>query len=62
MENLPGIIPELKADATPAAALAQIREREYAEKLKREQIRTILAVGLSYDLVRKEHACVIEEL
>lgn len=61
-KNLPGIILELKADDTPAVAIAQIRDKEYCEKLRREKVERILAVGLSYDTVRKEHQCVIEEM
>ena len=60
--NLPGIIIELKADKAPESAIAQIKEKEYAEKLKREQVKNILLVGISYDIDKKEHQCVIEEL
>lgn len=61
-QNLPGIILELKMDATPEAAIRQIKEKEYCEKLKREHVENILAVGLSYDAVQKEHQCIIEEI
>ncbi|MDE7415653.1 MAG: ATP-binding protein [Lachnospiraceae bacterium] len=60
--HLPGIILELKADATPAAAIAQIKEKEYSEKLRKEDVTYILAVGISYDADKKEHQCAIEEL
>ena len=36
-KNLPGIVLELKADSTPLDAVRQIKEREYCEKLKKEQ-------------------------
>ncbi|MDE6053599.1 MAG: ATP-binding protein, partial [Lachnospiraceae bacterium] len=61
-KNLPGIIIELKANDTPAAAIAQIKEKEYSEKLKKENVTTILLVGISYDTSKKEHQCIIEEL
>lgn len=61
-KKFPGIVLELKADDTPQAAIAQIRMKEYCEKLKGEHVEHILAVGLSYDTVKKEHQCVIEEL
>ena len=61
-KNLPGIVLELKADKTPADAIAQIREKEYCEKLRKENVTRILAVGINYDTKKKEHQCVIEEL
>lgn len=60
--NLPGIILELKADSTPETALAQIRDKEYCEKLKKENVTQILAVGMNYDSKTKEHQCMIEPL
>lgn len=60
--NLPGIVIELKADSTPEAAIAQIKEKEYSEKLKKEDVRNILLVGISYDTDKKEHRCKIEEI
>lgn len=60
--NMPGMILELKADDTPEAAIAQIKSREYCEKLRKENIGSILAVGISYDTKKKEHQCVIEEI
>lgn len=60
-KNMPGIIIELKANDTPAAAIAQIKEKEYSEKLKKESIENILLVGISYDTGKKEHQCLIEE-
>ena len=61
-ENLPGIVLELKADDTPEAAIAQIKRKEYCEKLRKENVGVVLAVGLSYDTHRKEHSCIIEEI
>lgn len=61
-KNLPGIIIELKAGKTPEDAIAQIKEKEYCEKLKKENVSAILAVGISYDTSQKEHLCIIEEL
>ncbi len=61
-KNLPGIILELKADDTPESAIKQIKDREYCERLWKENISHILAVGLGYDTKRKEHRCLIEEI
>lgn len=61
-KNMPVIILELKADDTPEAAIAQIKDKEYCEKLKKEKAGTILAVGLVYDTRKKEHRCIIEEI
>ncbi len=61
-KNQPGIILELKAGSTPDAAIMQIKEKEYCEKLKKENVSQILAVGINYDIREKEHQCVIEEL
>lgn len=61
-KNLPGIILELKADKTPRDAIAQIKEKDYCEKLRKENVTQILAVGISYDTKEKEHLCIIEEI
>ncbi len=61
-KNLPGIILELKANDTPEAAIAQIKSREYTEKLRKENVERILAVGLSYDTEKKEHQCVVVDI
>ena len=58
----PGIIIELKADATPETAIAQIKEKEYSEKLRKVNVKKILAVGINYDTRKKEHQCIIEEI
>ncbi|MDE7478517.1 MAG: ATP-binding protein [Lachnospiraceae bacterium] len=61
-KNLPGIIIELKTNDTPTAAITQIKEKEYSEKLKKENIDHILLVGISYNTTNKEHQCMIEEI
>lgn len=60
--DLPGILLELKADAAPEAAISQIKNKEYCQKLWQEEVKNILAVGLSYDTKKKNHQCVIEEI
>ncbi len=57
----PAIILELKMDDTCAAALDQIKERNYIAKA-REYAREILLVGISYDKTKKRHDCVIESV
>ncbi|MDE7340313.1 MAG: AAA family ATPase [Lachnospiraceae bacterium] len=59
--NLPGIVVELNAGGTPEAAIEQIRDKEYFEKLKKENIEKILLVGINYSADKKEHQCRIEE-
>ncbi len=60
--QLPGIVLELKSDASPETALSQIKEREYCAKLREENVEKILAVAISYDSRKKEHQCLIEEI
>ncbi len=60
--NLPGIIIELKSDSSPEAAILQIKNKEYSEKLRKKKVGSILAVGINYDSRKKEHQCLIEEL
>lgn len=59
---MPGIIIELKADSTPEAAIQQIKDKEYCEKLKKENVKVILLVGINYDTDKKTHQCRIEEI
>lgn len=40
----------------------QIRQKEYCEKLKQEQVGNIIVVGISYSTAEKAHQCVIEEI
>lgn len=62
------IILELKVDATPEAAIKQIKEKKYALRFqgklgeKSRYTGRILAVGISYDKTKKTHRCVIEVL
>ena len=62
------IILELKVDHTPDEAIAQIKEKEYALRLKgklAENMRytgNILAVGIGYDRESKKHKCKVEVL
>ncbi len=63
-----GMILELKVDDTPEAAVRQIREKNYAAKLRgklaerKKQVRRILAVGISYSRKDKQHHCRVEEI
>lgn len=61
-KGMPGIIIELKADDVPEAAIEQIKEREYSEKLVNEGVEHILLVGICYDTGKKVHQCKIEEV
>lgn len=66
--NLDGIILELKVDSTPEKAIAQIKEKQYALRLKgyleekQKYTGRMLAVGISYSKKTKEHKCSIEIL
>ena len=57
-----------KSESNAGDAIAQIKEREYAlrfkGKLAEKTVHTgrILAVGIGYNKVTKEHACKVEEL
>lgn len=54
---------ELKKNDTPENAIKQIRENEYAMKMKKKyKDREILLVGIVYDFEKKEHSCKIEAL
>lgn len=63
-----GIILELKVDSSPAQAVRQIKEKNYALRFKGrlgEQsgyTGRILGVGISYDRRTKKHGCIVEEL
>lgn len=62
------LILELKVDSTPADAIKQIKEKNYALRFKGKigekpkYTGRILAVGISYDRKTKEHSCKIEVL
>ena len=59
---------ELKWDHSAEGAIAQIKEKEYALRLKgklAEKIHhtgRILAVGIGYDKDSKQHRCKVEKL
>ncbi|WP_252231329.1 AAA family ATPase [Clostridium sp. ZBS15] len=56
-------IVELKKDELPEVALNQIREKEYVEKIRREnEGKKVLAVAICYDSKNKEHTCKIEKI
>lgn len=62
-KNRTGFIIELKKDDSVDNAIAQIKEKEYAQKLELESnCSKILAVAICYDSKTKEHHCKIEEL
>ncbi len=54
----PAMIVELKWDHTVKTAIDQIRDRNYAGKLK--DFRDVLMVGISYERERKEYKCIVE--
>lgn len=62
------MILELKVDSTPQEAIRQIRDKQYALRLRGKlgenpkYTGRILAVGISYDKKTKEHSCEVEEL
>ena len=56
----PAMVVELKCDASADGALAQIREKKYADSLK-EYKGNLLLVGINYNKKTKTHACVIEQ-
>lgn len=62
----PGMILELKVDATPEEAIQQIKEKQYDLKLRgrlgEDKENKILAVGISYDKKSKNHKCRVETL
>lgn len=62
-KNRTGIIIELKKDDSVDTAIEQIKNKEYAQKLRAEDnCSKILAVAICYDSKTKEHHCKIEEL
>ena len=61
--NEVAFIVELKKDESPEVAIEQIKEKEYVEKFRRENIdNPVLAVAICYDSKKKEHKCKIEEI
>ena len=67
-KNADAMILELKVDAAPEDAIAQIKKKNYAMRLKgklgeqQKYTGRILAVGISYDRKTKEHFCRVEVL
>jgi hypothetical protein len=60
--DIPFIV-ELKKDELPEVAINQIREKEYVEKIRREdEGKKVLAVPICYDSKSKEHRCLIDRL
>jgi len=60
--DIPFIV-ELKKDELPEVAIKEIREKEYVEKIRREdESKKVLAVAICYDSKSKEHRCKIEEI
>ena len=59
MAAYPPMVIELKWDQSGEAAIRQIRDRNYPEKLK--GFERILLVGINYDKDSKKHECVIEK-
>lgn len=57
----PAMVVELKCDASADGALAQIREKKYADSLK-DYKGNLLLVGINYDKKTKKHDCVIERI
>lgn len=55
---------ELKVDASPDAAIAQIRRKDYALNFTQSGKYTgrILLIGIGYDRKTKTHSCKVEEL
>lgn len=55
----PAVVVELKSGQSAQAAMDQMRERDYASKLRESGYGVILC-GIAYDPKSKEHSCVIE--
>lgn len=58
--SAPAMIIELKWNETPEAAMAQMRERSYADALSGWGGPTLL-VAITYDRKTKQHSCLIQE-
>ena len=57
----PSMVVELKGDASADGALAQIREKKYADSLK-DYKGNLLFIGINYDKKTKKHDCQIEKI
>lgn len=58
--GIPAIVMELKAGRTAKNAIAQIKKKNYIEKVKKCD--SILLVGIQYDKKTKRHKCIIEKV
>lgn len=56
----PTIIFELKYNDSAASAISQIKDKDYARKI-REDVDDIMLVGINYDKKSKKHECIIEK-
>ena len=52
---------ELKWDKDARGPIAQIKERNYAQKVF-EYTKDVILVGINYDPTTKEHQCTIENV
>ena len=59
--RLPGIVVELKWDKDAEGPIAQIKERNYTQKVF-EYTKDVILVGINYDPRTKEHHCTIENV
>lgn len=58
--NVPAMIVELKWDKSTEGAIAQIKDKRYADALK-EYKGDLLLVGINYDKKTRVHQCKIEK-
>lgn len=67
-KNIPGIILELKVDASPEAAIQQIKDKQYVLRFKgklgekAKYTGEVLLVGINYNKETKKHTCKIERI
>ena len=59
--GIPGIVLELKYNRSAEEAIAQIRQKNYAQEV-RQFSDAVLLVGINYDKRTKKHQCIIEKL
>ena len=60
---IPGVVVELKWEHSPAEALAQMRERNYAAAFRGTAAQdNVLLCAITYDPKAKRHSCAIERL
>ncbi len=61
VNNLPGIIIELKYNKSTAVGVAQIEERQYASVFE-GIVKDVLLVAINYDVKTKKHQCEIKKV